>query len=167
MKHSALAVIGGMMIVAFSSMAADRIGVVATQDRTGSGLSTAILDDQLKVDLLASGFEVVPLRFAPPADVDHEARMAGCNYLLYTDIARAGKVRRPFAKPADESEVEFRLFRLDEGIPMLSTSVTARSKGIGFGPAAQVIALEREAKSVRSALSNPARQQPGEYVASR
>lgn len=117
-----------------------RLGVVSIQNRTGRNASMAGLDGRLIALLKKSGVDTVPLRFAPPADVDHAARAAKCEYILYTDVVSvrptAGSQVRNAArktvgaksKDAFETEVEFRLFAMDEALPMASGATAGKSK---------------------------------------
>jgi hypothetical protein len=113
-----------------------RVGVVAIQDRKDHGLGNAALEAKLLSLLRSAGFDSVPLRFQPAADVDHEARQAGCAYILYTVIvdvhrttatAVANAVTSSKKRDIWEAEVEFRIFAVDQVQPLLSTQVTGRN----------------------------------------
>lgn len=132
--------------VAANKPAAVRIGVVAIQDHAGRSLGYSALDAKMLGLLRGAGFEPVPLRFQPAADLEATARDAGCAYILYTDIIDihrttgphlGGAVRgiggtlsgneRSRGRDIWEAEVEFRLFAVGQVLPVLSTSVTGRN----------------------------------------
>ena len=128
----------GLCVCGLTVLAAKkpRIGVVAIQDRKGHALGTSALEGRLLSLVKSAGYDGVPLRFQPAADVDHEARQAGCAYILYTDIvdvhrtagtAVANAVSPSKRKDIWEAEVEFRIFALDQVQPLLSTTVTGRN----------------------------------------
>ena len=118
-----------------------RLCAVAIQDRAFTGLSTVSHDDVLLRELQRTGMKAQLLDFKPIGDAEHEARGKGCNYLMYTDIARADKLTRSqiaaamkravgATRPPSlyEAEVEFRVFRLDAELPFLSRAVTGRNR---------------------------------------
>ena len=113
-----------------------RIGVVAIQDRKQHALGASALDGRLLNLVRSAGFEAAPLRFQPAADVEHQAREAGCAYILYTDVMDVHKttgtqvvnaVSASKKKDIWEAEVEFRIFALDQAQPFMATSVTGRN----------------------------------------
>jgi hypothetical protein len=113
-----------------------RIGVVAIQDRKQHALGASALDGRLLNLVKGAGFESAPLRFQPAADVEHQAREAGCAYILYTDVVDVHKttgtqvvnaVSASRKKDIWEAEVEFRIFALEQVQPLLATSVTGRN----------------------------------------
>ena len=132
-----LAVIGSCLCsLSVRAAKKPRIGVVAIQDRKGHALGTVALENRLLSLVKGAGYEGVPLRFQPAADVDHQARQAGCAYILYTDIvdvhrttgtAVANAVSPSKKRDIWEAEVEFRIFSLDQVQPLLSTTVTGRN----------------------------------------
>jgi hypothetical protein len=122
-----------------------RIAVVAIQNRSAQPISTTGLDATIHDLLLREELDVATVAFRAPADVEYQARLAGCNYILYTDIAevrksftlRIGnigrKLERPFGvktSPGPDSYVavvEFRLFAVDEVLPRISTMVSGKT----------------------------------------
>ncbi len=119
-----------------------RIGVVPIQDHQGRSLHFGAIDARFAGLLRGQGVEVTPLRFQPAADVDHQAREAHCDYVLYTDIVdirKAGGAQfvkavhgalnpdAPRGRDIYEAEIELRLFSMDEAQPKLATSVTGRT----------------------------------------
>jgi hypothetical protein len=127
-----------------------RIAAVAIQDRSVRPISTSGMDATIRSVLGKQGFEAVTLTFAPPADVEYQARLAGCSYILYTDIAamrksagrQIGNVMRmlsgPFGVESEPSpdtyvaDVEFRLFGMDEVLPRISTTVSGKTSSSGL-----------------------------------
>jgi len=124
----------------------DRVCAVGVQDRARVPAGTSDLDALLEGAIVERGFEVVVLPFDRPADVEYAAREKGCTYILYTDIARAdetagSRVCRAFKRLGGgdgaatmNAEVEFRLFRVDEVLPIVSTSVAGKSTGGRLSP---------------------------------
>jgi hypothetical protein len=121
-----------------------RICAIAVQNRSERPQDLRVADERLVAALRAESFDAVSIRFAPPAGVDEAAGMAGCGYLLYTDLVRLDETagsrvsrvfRRVVAKPAAtpgvyRAEVEFRIYPLDvDGPPLLSTTLAAKSNG--------------------------------------
>jgi hypothetical protein len=113
-----------------------RIGIVAIQDRKGHALVSSPLDGRLLSLLKNAGFEAAPLRFQPAADVEYQAREAGCTYILYSDVVDVHKttgtqvvnaVSASRKRDIWDAEVEFRIFAVDQVQPLLATSVTRRN----------------------------------------
>jgi hypothetical protein len=124
-----------------------RLCAVTIQDRAFTGLSTVTHDVVLVRELQRTGMKAQLLDFKPIGDAEHEARGKGCNYLMYTDIARADKLTRSQvsaamkravggARPPSvyEAEVEFRIFKLDAEMPFLSRAVTGRNRTRNLQP---------------------------------
>jgi hypothetical protein len=123
-----------------------RICAVVVQDRSKVPASTSGLDDAISGAIAKHGIEVVNVNFDPPADVEYAARVKGCSHILYTDIVRAKEnagspACRLFKRmiAADRTatmtaEIEFRLFRLDEVLPLVSTSATGKFTGRRLSP---------------------------------
>jgi hypothetical protein len=121
--------------------AATRIAAVAIQNRSVQPISTTGLDAIIAKLLRQQALDAVTLAFEPSADVEHQARLASCGYILYTDIAEVGKsvrtqlgsIMRMFGAktmPAPESYVavvEFRLFAMDEVLPRISTMTSGKT----------------------------------------
>ena len=117
-----------------------RVGVVAVQDHANAPLDQHSLNGRLAKLLKDNSFDAVQLSFKPAADLEYEAGQVQCTHILYTDIVsirRAGGAQlvegmKSFAsniRPLDiwEAEVEFRLFKVNEVLPLLSTTVTGRN----------------------------------------
>jgi hypothetical protein len=123
-----------------------RICAVAIQNRSKLPMNTDGMDDLVERAMTVAGFEVVNLAFDPPADVEYAARTRGCSHILYTDLvhtkASAGSPAcRAFRRltAADNTttanaEIEFRLFRVDEVLPVVSTSVRGKASGQHLSP---------------------------------
>lgn len=193
MKHSSrvIGLASALLFAAVSGSASDkaaqpiRIGVVSVQDRSEQGISADGLDTVLARLLRSEGLLPVFLAFQPPADVEYAARRAECDYILYTDIvavrqtarsqfAKALRMISGVARPrvmayADHgpivAEIEFRLFFLDEVLPRISTTVTAKSSKTEPGrsgsatvhrpiQSALAAALAREVQMIRTGVSS-------------
>jgi len=132
--------------VAADKPIAARVGVVPIQDHAGRSLGYSALDSKMLGLLRSAGFQPVPLRFQPAADLEAAARAADCAYILYTDIIDIHRTTGPHIGDAAreiggtlsghersrgrdiwEAEVEFRLFAVGQVLPVLSTSVTGRN----------------------------------------
>src|SRR5579862_6550562 len=125
-----------------------RVGVVAIQDRGNHELGYSALNGELLNLVKGSGFDSVLLKFQPAADLEHAGREAGCSYILYTDVVEVHQTAgtqvanaMTASKKRDiwEAEVEFRVFKIDQVQPLMSTTVTgknAKSKPAAVGNAA-------------------------------
>lgn len=138
------------LVAATEASGADRIGVVAIQNHSTRKVPLEFATETLAEMLRRSGFAATMLAFQPPADVQHAARSAQCNYILYSEVVRVSKTAgaqmsramqnmgKPFGAKGPgptqtvEAEVEFRLFGIDEVLPDLSATVqgkTSKDKG--------------------------------------
>ncbi len=123
-----------------------RVGAVAIRDHAGRSIGFSALDARMVSQLKKAGLQAVTLPFRPAADMDHAARQAKCDYILYTDILdirkTAGSQISDKVKDAGESlsgnqssksrdtweaEIEFRLFAIDQVAPLLSSSVNGKN----------------------------------------
>jgi hypothetical protein len=113
-----------------------RVAVVAIQDRGHHSLGDSALNARLLNLVKGSGFEATALQFQPAADVEHAAREAGCDYILYTDLVDvhhttgtqvANTVSGSHKRDTWDAEVEFRLFAVDQVQALLSTTVTGKN----------------------------------------
>jgi hypothetical protein len=124
----------------------NRICAVAAQNRSKAPMSTDGMDDLVERAMTRAGFDVVNLAFEPPADVEYAARMRGCSHILYTDLVRAKESAgspacRAFKRftgtdntMTANAEIEFRLFRIDEVLPLVSTSVKGKATARRLSP---------------------------------
>lgn len=140
-----------------------RVGVVAIHNRTGSGVSTHALRQDLINSIGDDMVEAVALE-AVGAAAEAEAQQKGCDLMLNTDItavkkSAAGKMGGIFGRVTGvgvpgteevsyESRVEFRLVPVGGGAPRLQSTATAKESGERGSVAS---ALEKEARAVMAA----------------
>jgi hypothetical protein len=138
----ACGVASGAELMAGSS----RLCAVAAQNRSKLPMSTDGVDDLVERAMTRAGFNVVNLAFEPPADVEYAARLSGCSHILYTDLVHAKESAgspacRAFRRftgtdntMTANAEIEFRLFRIDEVLPLVSTSVKGKATARRLSP---------------------------------
>lgn len=133
-----------------------RMGVVAIQDRGHHELGYTALNGKLLSLVKGSGFDGVLLKFQPAADLEHAAREAGCTYILYTDVVDvhqtagtqvANVVTASKKRDTWEAQVEFRVFKIDQVQPLMSTTVTGKNAKSKPAPASSAASPEPAAAS--------------------
>lgn len=146
------------------------ICAVSAQNRTGQeSIPMAGLDEEIRNQLVVNGFEAKTVPFGPAADVDHEARVAGCKVLLYSEVASLNKSLNGRSATA---ELNYRLFLVDEqriagtgSVKAKSTRIRESMWALGFasdteGPSKS--ALAEAAIKLGKAASKPVEKRPSE-----
>ena len=141
------------------------ICAVAVQDRSQAPVSTVGLDELVRRAIIDRGLDVRTVEFDRPADVEHAAREKGCSHILYTDIIRANEsagsrtcraIKRVMAADGGatmNAEVEFRLFAVDDVLPLVSTSVKGKARARQLYPkvSSRVVELQQADPGVATA----------------
>jgi hypothetical protein len=135
-----------------------RIGVVPLNNKTDHSVSTESLRDRLIGEIQGEGIEAVPLNAESQSAAEAEARVKQCDFILYTDISalKSSKVGGMLGRVAGvggagktDSRVDFRLFAVGQGSPLLQSSATGKEEG---DEQSAGIALESAAKMVTAAV---------------
>jgi hypothetical protein len=134
-----------------------RVGVVPVNNRTDRGISAESLRASLISNIQGSGVEAVPLNAIAPAEIEAEAKVKQCDFILYTYVASlktsaAGKIGGVFGRAAGvggigktEAKVEYQLFAVAQTAARLQSAASAKEEG---DEASAAKAMEQEARMV-------------------
>ncbi len=113
-----------------------RIGVVRIENKAKSSANLQQARELLMGEIRGYEVDAVPLDETKPDDIQIEARIKECDFILYTDLARlksAGKVGGFLGRATGlggggkfEAQVDYRLFPTGEDVPRLESSATTK-----------------------------------------
>ena len=136
-----------------------RVGVVAINNRTDKTVSVDSLRQRLIGRIAGSGIDAVPLSGISATEIESEAKVKQCDFILYTDlstlkVSAAKKLGGLLGRAAGvsgiektESRVDFKLFAVGETAPLLQANATAKEEG---EEASAGVSIDNEASKVNA-----------------
>lgn len=131
-----------------------RVGVVLINNKAGKPISQEALRQRLIGQIQAASIDALPLNGMSPAEIEAEAKVKQCDFILYSDVTALktskiggmfGQITGVGAAAKTEAKVEFKLFALGETSPRLQASASAKVEG---DEASAGTAIDAEAKAV-------------------
>jgi hypothetical protein len=119
-----------------------RVGAVLIHDKSNSGVPSQAYYNRLATQLMDAKLDLIQLEDGPQTTIDLKAQEAGCDFVLYTELASVGKpvtnkvtgllhkapgIGHVTGGDGMEAHVDYRLVPTSGGSPVLASTAVAKA----------------------------------------